>query len=229
MNPFDIFTNNAQKQAAGAQTGGIDQGLADLSNRFAQGRNALQTDYMSGLQPFLSNYGNASQGTTALGNALGLNGATGNAAAIAAFQNNPGLQFAQQQIQNTVDANQARSGQLASGKTNLDLANYESGLLNQNWNSYVNALQPYLGAAGNAASGIGSLYSNLGNQQNASDMGEGNAYYGGDTSIGNANANAALGNLSGAANLWGLGTGLLSLGVSGSGTLGGNLFNKFMQ
>ena len=212
---FDIFTNQAQTQAAQAQTAGINAGINQLQGSYGQGVNALNQNYTAGLQPFQQNYANAAQGQTALGNALGLNGQQGSAAALQAFQSaNPGYGFQLQQGENAVLANQAATGQLASGNTNLDLTNYGQGLANQSYNQYVQNLQPYLGAANSAASGIGGLYSGLGNQLNANYMGQGNAQYGAQSSIGNANANAALGNLNASGNIWGAATGAAKLVAS---------------
>jgi hypothetical protein len=219
MGLFDVFGVGDQNAAAGAQIAGINQGLGDLSKSFGQGRNALQTNYSAGLQPFVQNYGQAQQGGTALGNALGLNGASGNAAATAAFQNNPGYQFQLQQGENAILANQAKSGQLGSGATNLDLLNYGQGVANQGWNQYVNNLQPYLGAENNAATGIGGLYSGLGNQLNQNYVNQGNAQYGAQTSIGNANANAQLAGLGASANQLGA--------IAGGAKLGASIFGGF--
>src|SRR5258708_3360779 len=121
MGMFDVFGTQDQRNAANSQIAGINAGIGDLNKAFGQGRGALQNNYTAGLQPFLQNYGQAQQGGTALGNALGLNGASGNAAATAAFQNNPGYNFQLQQGENAILANQAKTGQLASGATNLDL------------------------------------------------------------------------------------------------------------
>ena|ERR1700693_1734983 len=235
MGIFDIFNTNDQQDAAKAQIGGIQTGLNSLNSSFNQGRGALTQNYTAGLQPFLQNYSGATQGTDMLGNALGLNGAQGGDKALQAFQqSNPGYGFQLQQGDNAVLANQAATGQLASGKTNLDLQKFGQGLANQSYNQYVQNLMPYLGASQQAASGIGGLYSGLGNQLNQNFMGQGNADYGAYTSAGNAQANADLAGLTASGNILGLGAGILGLGVrgggmanGGGGMLGGNLFSKF--
>jgi hypothetical protein len=219
MGLFDIFGTGDQQAAAAAQTQGINQGYGQLSSLFNQGQQQLQQNYTQGLQPFQQNYQQAAGGTQQLGNALGLNGAAGNAQAVQGFQNNPGYQFQLQQGNANILANQAATGQLNSGKTNLDLQTYGQGLANQGWNQYVQNLQPYMGAANSAAGGIGTLSAGLGNQLNANSMGQGNAAYGAQTSIGNANANADLAGLNASAN---------SLNALKSvGSLGANLFGMF--
>ncbi len=219
MGMFDVFGTQDQQAAAGAQSNAINQGAQQLVKDFGQGRNALQTNYSAGLQPFIQNYGQAQQGGAALGNALGLNGAAGNAAATAAFQNNPGYQFQLQQGENAILANQAKSGQLASGATNLDLLNYGQGVANQGWNQYIQNLQPYLGAENSAATGIGGLYSGLGNQLNQNYVNQGNAQYGALSSIGNAQANADLAGLGASANQLGA--------IAGGAKLGAKIFGGF--
>jgi hypothetical protein len=237
MSTFDIFNNNAQQNAANAQTTSIARGLNDLTGSYGQGRNALTTNYTAGLQPFLQNYGTATQGVGALGNALGLNGPQGNAAATAAFQNNPGYNFQLQQGENAALANAARTGQLASGNTDIALNNYAQGVANQGWNQYIQNLQPYLGASNAAATGIGGLYSGLGNALNQNYSNLGNAQYGAATSIGNAQANADLGALTGSANTLGFGAGALGLGANNAGSnstnnnqpsVASSLFNAFL-
>jgi hypothetical protein len=112
----------------------------------------------------------------------------------------PGYQFALNQGSQNVLRNQAATGQLNSGATNIDLQNLGQGLASQNYNNYVSQLQPFLGAAGNAASGIGGLYSGLGNQMNQSFGNQGNAAAGAQMGIGNANANADLAGLTASGN-----------------------------
>jgi hypothetical protein len=219
MGLFDVFGTGAQRDAANSQIAGINAGIGDLTKSFGQGRGALQTNYAAGLQPFMQDYTQAMRGGTALGNALGLNGPEGNAAAVAAFQNNPGYQFQKQQGMDAILANQAKSGQLASGNTNLDLMKYGTGLADQSWGQYISNLQPYLNQENQAASGIGGLYSGLGNQLNQNYVGQGNAKYGADTSIGNANANADLARLT--ASQQGLGA------IAGGVNLGAKLFGGF--
>lgn len=197
-----------QQKAAADQTAGISQGYGQLSDLANQGRGALTTNFAAGLQPFQQNYDAASAGQTAYGNATGVNGPQGSAAALQAFQNsNPGYQFQLQQGENAILANQAKTGQLNSGNTNLDLQTYGQGLANQSYNQYVQNLLPYLGASNSAAQGVGSLYSNLGTNLNNSFSQQGNAAYGANASIGNANANADLAQSGVNANILGTGVG----------------------
>jgi hypothetical protein len=258
MGLFDLFSSQPAQNAAAAQTQGLTQGYGmlsgltgqaqgALSQNYGQGIGALNQNYASALQPFQQNYATAQQGTNALGNALGLNGASGNAAATAAFWNNPAIQSQLDIGSQNVLRNQAASGQLNSGKTNVDLQNYGQQVASQGWNNYINQLQPYLGYSQNAAQGIGGLYSGLGNQlagqygqlgqgQAGLLSGQGQAAFGANAGIGNANANAAMAPVNASANMWGVGLGLLGAatgsGAAGKagqavGQFGTNLFNNF--
>jgi hypothetical protein len=215
MGLFDgVFNTAPQQQAAQDQISGINAGLTGLTDQFKQGQGALSTNYAAGLVPFLHNYGAGAGGVTALNNALGVNGPAGNAAATAAFTNNPGYQFAKQQGIDAIDANAAKTGQLASGNTNLDIDKFTTGLAGQTYQNYVQNLMPYLGYSTSSAGGIGALDSGLGNQLNANMMGLGNATYGANASIGNANANAALAQTGANANILGAGMAGLGLGAN---------------
>lgn len=225
---FDIFSNKNAQDAANAQTQGYQQGYNQLSNLFSQGANSLNQNYAAGLAPVQQNYNTSQQGMTALGNALGLNGAQGNAAAVQAFQNNPGYQFQLDQGNQNILRNQAATGQLNSGGTNLDLLKYGQGLANQGWNQYIQNLQPYMGLAQNSAGQALQGYGNLGNQLAGLYQGQGNAAYGSQVGQANAQANADLANNQASQNMWnaiGQGVGLATNIASGG--MGSNLFGMF--
>jgi hypothetical protein len=228
---FDIFSTGPADQAAQAQQQGLQQGYGQLSSLLGAGNQTLASNYGQALQPYQQNYQQAQGGVQQLMNALGLGGAAGNAAATQGFQNNPGYQFQLQQGIQNVDRNQAASGMLGSGNTDAAVANYSSGLANQGWQQYLNQLQPFLGATQNAAQGIGGLFSQLGQGINQNINTQGQAAYGTQQNIGNAQANADLSAYGTSGNLLGALLGLGKLGVSGGagagsgGTFGGNLLS----
>lgn len=211
--------------AANAQIAGINQGLGAATSNINQGNNALTTNFASALSPFTQNYATANQGTAALGNVLGLNGAQGSQNAMTSLQTTPGYQFALGQGQNAVNAGAAANGTLNSGNQALALQQYGTGLASQTYNNYVGQLQPYLQQSNAAASGIAGVNTGLGTSLNANYNTLGNLNYGADVSKGNATASADLADqsmgmslLSGALNL---GTDVLSGGLSGLGGFGG--------
>jgi hypothetical protein len=203
MGIFDIFTNTNAQDAANAQIQGLQTGYQDLTTQFNQGRDALTTNYGAALQPFLQAQQTGQQGTTAYGNALGLNGPAGNASATQAFWNNPAIASQLQVGSENVLRNNAATGQLDSGKTNVDLQNLGQQTASQGWGNYVNSLQPYLNYGLGAASGGAGVQTGLGSALNQSYTNQGNAAFGVATGQANAQANADLANNQASANIWG--------------------------
>src|SRR5215831_11842395 len=227
MGIFDIFSTGDQEKAARDEANALRQGYSQLSDLFGQGRQALSTNYAAGLQPFTQNYANATGGVDQLKKLLGI-GPGGSADIQSTLRNLPGYQFALDQGSQNVLRNQAATGQLNSGATNIDLLKLGQGLADQNYFNYASQLQPFLGAAGQAASGIGSLSSGLGNQLNANLVNQGNAAFGTQAGIGNAQAQADLAGLTQSGNIFGAGLGLLGLGTGGGATIGGGLAKGLM-
>jgi Chaperone of endosialidase len=228
MSIFDIFNNNAATQAAQDQIAGLQQGYKVASGAINTGSQDLTTNYMQALQPFLQNYNQATQGTNAYANALGLNGGAASAgSAAAAYASNPAYQFQLQQGDQNVLRNAAATGTTASGATLNALQQQGQGLANTTYQQYLSNLQPFLGQSSTAASGIGGTYTGLGSGLNANQNSLANLGWQEQTGIGNANANAALGQDAASANIFGsLGNvlgGIASLGTGGGATLGGTL------
>lgn len=200
MGIFDIFSSDNADEARDKQVAGLEKGYARAGDALRQGREALTTNYTAGLQPFTQNYDTSynqyQQGSTAWANALGLNGQSGYDQAVSQFQNSPGYQSALDAANENTYRNASRTGDLRSGKTNVDLSNNAQNLQNQQWNNYTNQLASYSGqgqqGSTSAAGGIGSLYSGLGNQLAANYGNLAGLGYSTETGIGNAEANAAL-------------------------------------
>lgn len=122
--------------------------------------------------------------------------------------------------------NASRTGSVNSGGTNLDLQATGQGLANQGWQQYIQNLQPFLGGASSAASGIAGVDTGLGQGINQSFGNQAGLGWQTQTGIGNATANADLAKNAAGANVLGLGMNLAKLGVSGGGSfLGGGLGN----
>lgn len=211
----DLF--GGADNAAQAQIAGIQAGQQQAQGNINTGNQALQTNYAAALQPFTQNFGNAQQGVGALGNALGLNGPQGTQSALTALKTTPGYQFQEGQGDAAINAAAAAGGTLNSGNQATALSNYNQNLAGTTYNNYVSQLQPYLGAANSAASGIANVDTGLGSGLNANQNTLANLNMGANVGIGNANASADLANQS-------LGLGLLGGGLSAlTGGLGGGL------
>lgn len=209
MGLFDIFSNNDQQKAAQDQIAGINAGYGQLSDLFGQGRQAVNTSSAAALAPFTKNFNDASGGVDQLKALLGI-GPGGSADIQKTLENMPGYQFTLDQGNQNILRNQAATGQLNSGATNIDLQKFGQGTANQNYGNYVQQLMPFLQAAQAGAGGIAGVNTNQGNTINASLTNQGNAAYGAQSSIGNANANADLSNLTASQN----GIGALAGGAS---------------
>lgn len=105
------------------------------------------------------------QANTMYSNALGLNGADGNAAATGAFQEGPGYQFAMDQGSQAALRGASAAGMLNSGNTLTALTSFGQGLANQEYGSWLDRLkgssdQGLQAASGQAAGygGLSSLY-----------------------------------------------------------------------
>lgn len=147
-----IMGGDAQKDAAAANRrlakkykteglGYIDQGSGEAKG------------YLGGVGDIWSGLAQESGGLSGLNmyaNALGLNGAEGNAAAQGAFQAGPGYQFAMDQGLQALERRAGAQGRLSSGQTGLDTINYAQGLANQEYGNWRNSLADF----GNTQAGI---------------------------------------------------------------------------
>ena len=220
----DLF--GGANQAAADQTQGIINGLTAANKNFRTGNQDLTQNYTAGLQPLLQNYGQGQAGMKQMGNLLGLNGQAGSQNAQAALATMPGYQFQLGQGNNAINAAAAAGGTLNSGNQALALQKYGQGLAGQNYGQYVSQLQPYMQMGQNAASGIGNLYSGLGNQLNANQTNQANMNMNAMTSAGNAQASAALANQNmGMGLLGGLGSFLTSPSSSFGSSIGGSMLS----
>ncbi|MBD8555442.1 hypothetical protein IFT84_13100 [Rhizobium sp. CFBP 8762] len=102
---------------------------------------------------------------TMYSNALGLNGADGNAAATSAFQAGPGYEFALNPGTQAALRGASAAGSLASGNTLTALSQFGQGLANQEYGTWLQRLQAQasqgMQAAGSQAqtqTGLANLY-----------------------------------------------------------------------
>ncbi len=214
------FLFSGASDAAAAQNQAAMQSLLLTQANETNSINALDNTTAQA-EPYLQqNYNTGQQGTTALGNALGLNGPAGSQTALAQLQTTPGYQFTKGQGDNAINAAAAANGTLNSGNQLTALSNYDSGLASNTANNYVGQLQPYMGLASSAGNSIANLYSGLGQNQSNVYQNANAAATGAVQSAGNATASADLANQSMDMNLLtgGLKAGASALGGSGLGS-----------
>ncbi|HZP76575.1 MAG TPA: hypothetical protein VFB45_10565 [Pseudolabrys sp.] len=219
MGLFDIFSNSDAEQAAQDKIAGLNAGYDKASSAINAGLSNANTYYGRALVPFTALYNTGQQGVNAYADALGLNGAAGNARAVSAFQNNPGFQAQLDTGLQAVDRGAAARGMLSSGNTLAAEQKYGTGLADQSWQQYLNSFSPLTTLAGQGAQGIGSTASaQAGTNYNA---GQSLANYGWQqqTGIGDANAAADLANYNASQNQWNALMNGASLGASVLGFL----------
>lgn len=225
-----LFGGGAEEEAANKNRDLYNtynsQGAANIN----AGYNTARGDLNNALGAYTPLAGLAQQyrgGTDMLLNALGINGASGNAAASAAFQNNPGYQSGLTAGLDAINRRRAAGGMLDSGNADQDAQTFGQNLQNQQYNNWLTSLSGInnnaLQATSGAAQGQAGVYGGLGTlaTNNASDL----TNLLGSTTTGLASANnlQAQGQAAGAKNLLGLGTSLLGLGTGGGGTVGSSL------
>lgn len=159
-----LFGTDAGKATMGAlnQNKGILGDFQNLGNSIIntgeQKSEGALNSAIAGYQPWVDSGKNAN---TMYGNALGLNGADGNAAATSAFQTGPGYQFALDQGTQAALRGASAAGMLNSGNTLTALNDYGQGQANQEYGSWLDRLNGVSGqglqAAGGQASGYGAL------------------------------------------------------------------------
>lgn len=201
---FDLFSNDNAQDAANAQIAGITTGQAQANTALNTGLTTATNTVNAATAPTTANLATDQAGQTAYADALGLNGAGGSASAVANWQaTNPAYQAQLQQGSNNVLRNQAATGNLASGATDVDLQTLGQNQANSTYQQYLTNLQPFVGASTANAGTAATTGTNLASLQNANYGQQASLDYGAATSAGNATANADLANNAAAANQFG--------------------------
>lgn len=226
-----LFGGGAEKEAA-------DRNRAITAQYGNEAQNYLTTGYNTGrtdLNQAVGAYGplaDLAKGYNKAGSlsldALGANGPEAQAAARSAFTTTPGYDITQKTALEALDRRRAIGGMYASGNADQDTMDWiTKNLYEQQYAPWMAGLQQAgntgVATSGAVASGQAGGYTNLANlaQQYASNQ----AGVAGNVATGNTNASnlQAQGEASGAKNLLGAGMNLLSLGMGGGNTFGGNL------
>lgn len=199
-----LFGGDATKKAARANAAALNS-LNTRGQEYITDADTAATGQLQQVPGLYEPYAQTGQGANAmLGNALGLGGAEGNAAAQGAFTSSPGYQFAVDQGLQAATRAASAGGSLASGNT-LDAATrLARGLASQDYGSWLQNLYGLSGQGMQAAGGQATGYTNLANQA----VGTGDRRLGLDASVVqglNANRNnAAAAQEQGVSNMLGL-------------------------
>lgn len=147
-----IFGGSATKKAAKRNAALANQYKTEGLGYIDEGHDQA-SGYLSDVGDLWRNFTDQTGGLSGLqmlGNALGINGADGNAAAVNAFQTGPGYQFQLDQGLGALERRAAAQGRLSSGQTGLDTINYAQGLANSEYQNWLSSLSGF----GNTQAGL---------------------------------------------------------------------------
>lgn len=217
----------------------MQQGYDALSSQYGQGRDALTSNYGTASNLYSGLINSSANGANAYADASGANGATGLQSATNNFKNSGqygAYGFSLDQGLQALQRTHAAAGNLNSGNADTDTMNYATGLAGQQYNNYLQGLNPYLGQQTSAVSGAAGVATGLGNALNTSYQGQGTAANANLTGQGASDAAATMNNYNVGANQFNAALGVgnfLAGGVAGQGGAGGlaknasSLFSAF--
>jgi len=228
MGLFDgIFSSSDGKKAAtqanNARISGLRTGEDRAFGYMDQGIAAAKPQYEKALNAFDQWYDAGSSANQMYANALGLNGAVGNAAATSAFQTSPGYQFQVDQATEAAKRNAASMGMLGSGNTMIGIADRTQNIANQEYNNWLGNLNTASQSGQNAAGSQAGYVSALGDFEYGDAAARAALAHGTETSVGQSNAqkatDIAAAKQAASSNIWNSILGLANLGGSYYGSL----------
>lgn len=173
MSLWDLFSSSNERQAKDALVTGYQKGEQRASGALGTGFTGLTGDYSSALSE-LSPYADSGKAASGLySDALGLNGAEGNARATGAYSASPGYQYGVDQALQALERSASSRGMLAGGGTSSDILNTIYGRANADYGSWLDRLSGQQTLGANAAGSRANILTNEGNAryQYGSDLG----------------------------------------------------------
>lgn len=219
---FDIFSNDNAEKAASDRNAGLQQGYNALSTNYGQGRDALTTNYGNASALYQPLIASSTAGANAYGDASGANGASGLQRATDNFKNSGqygAYGFSLDQGLQALNRTHAAAGNLSSGNADADSMKYATGLAGQQYGSYLQGLNPYLGQQSNAVAGAAGVDTGLGQGLNQSYQGQGTAANANYTGQGASTAAADMNNYNISQNMWN--------GIGKAANVASSLFGAF--
>ena len=139
MSFFSDLFNPSKKydQAAQAIQTGIQQGRSEAQPLYTQGISDLKNYYGQGVGALNIPFQGANAGAGLYGDLTGANGPEGQARARAAFQTDPGYQFARDQALQATDRASGTGGMQYSGNVLSALEDRASGLAQQQYGQWA--------------------------------------------------------------------------------------------
>lgn len=151
----------AQQQAATQAGGDITQGMTQGIGYLQGGAGQAQQDLSKALGLYSPLAQTAGQAFNMYGQALGLGGPQGNAAALNAFRTDPGYTFQMQQGLQALERDRNARGMLSSGNLTEDELRFSQGLADQGYQQWMQNLWGLGGQAPGLAGAQSGLYGQM--------------------------------------------------------------------
>lgn len=188
MGVFDIFSSSSGKRAAAAadqaRVSGLRAGEERATGYLNDGLNSATSQYNKASDLFNQWYNTGQSANAMYGNALGLNGADGNAAAVSAFQTSPGYQFSVDQATEAAKRNASSLGMLGSGNTMMAISDRSQNLANQEYQNWLNNLNTASSSGQSAAGSQAGIQTGLGDLQYGNSAALASLAHGTETQVG---------------------------------------------
>lgn len=199
----DLFTNDNEEKAAQQKIAGINAGISGANTALDTGLAAATPLYGQAYGDFSTLAGKFGKGQDLYNDATGVNGADAAARAAELYRSMPGYSAGRDMGINDLERRAAARGDLGGGNTSADTIKFASDYDSTKYSNFLQSLMPNLAGATTATAGGAGV---LGTEA-AANLGVGSQkagiQYGGNTAIGNANADATMAAENSSKNFWG--------------------------
>jgi hypothetical protein len=195
MSFFSDLFNPTQKldQAAQVQQAGLQSAQQQAMPWMQQGIDTLKQYYGNAATTLQNPLGTFTGGSNLYADLTGANGPEGQARAQAAFQTDPGYNFARDEALKATERTQGTGGFQGSGNVLTALQDRASGLASQQYGNWAARLQPFLGQTADLSKALAAVYGTEGGDLTSQQNSIANLLYGTQTGIANAGAAALTG------------------------------------
>jgi hypothetical protein len=212
-----LFSSDDAEKAAQDKINSINTGITQANGALDTGLATANPLYQQAYGDFSTLAGKFGKGQDAYNDATGVNGQAGLDRAKSVYTSIPGYSGGLNTGIDQVMRTAAARGDLAGGNTSADEIKFASDYDAQRYNDYLNSLAPNLSGATTATTGgagvlTGQAGANLGVAGTKA-----NIAYGGNSAIGDAQAQADLAPYTASQNFWSALLGGASLGLKASG------------
>jgi hypothetical protein len=199
----DLFSTDAADQAAKDKIAGINAGITGANSALDTGLATANPLYGQAYGDFSQLGAKFGKGQDLYNDATGVNGADAATKAADIYRSLPGYSAGRDMGINDLERRAAARGDLGGGNTSADTLKFASDYDSTKYGNFLSSLMPNLAGATTATTGGANV---LGTQAGAN-LGvasqKAGVQYGGNTAIGNAQAQADLAPYSASQNFWG--------------------------